>query len=216
MLDDISETWRLMLQAAAARKDRLLQLPANATGAAVNAIASELIDAGWAKEIKAPKKAPIWRRDASGGGTFALKLTAKGLTAIASFIEKLPVAKEAAATVVVETSASNAPSPQCEPLLTAEVAAPGAPNDDRRNGAITNVAHAPRAGCKLDQVLVMLSAEAGATIGELMAATGWLSHSTRAALTGLRQRSYELGIARRERDGASVYRVINRAGEAAA
>ena len=53
----------------------------------------------------------------------------------------------------------------------------------------------------------MLAAEAGATIGELMAATGWLEHTTRAALTGLRHRGYELSRTRKEGDGASVYRI---------
>ena len=65
----------------------------------------------------------------------------------------------------------------------------------------------PRAGSKLGSVLDMLSAEAGATIGELMAATGWLEHSTRAALTGLRRRGYGLSLTRHERAGASVYRI---------
>ena len=60
---------------------------------------------------------------------------------------------------------------------------------------------------KLDCLLDRLSAEDGVTISELMAATGWLPHSTRAALTGLRQRGYRLDLTRRERDGVSVYRI---------
>jgi hypothetical protein len=62
----------------------------------------------------------------------------------------------------------------------------------------------------------MLAADAGATIGELTEATGWLEHSTRAALTGLRHRGYELSLTRNERDGASVYRIVARGEEAAA
>jgi hypothetical protein len=69
MLNDMSEARRLMLQAAAAREDRLLQPPTNVRGAAAKNIASRLVDAGWAKEIKVPKEAPIWRRDAEGGAT---------------------------------------------------------------------------------------------------------------------------------------------------
>ena len=62
----------------------------------------------------------------------------------------------------------------------------------------------------------MLAADAGATIGELTAATGWLEHTTRAALTGLRHRGYELSLhAESERDGASVYRIVSSGGEAA-
>src|SRR5450631_4401340 len=51
MLNEMSEARRLMLQAAAAREDRLLQPPANARGAAEKNIAGSLVDAGWAKEI---------------------------------------------------------------------------------------------------------------------------------------------------------------------
>ena len=81
------------------------------------------------------------------------------------------------------------------------------PNEDTRIEAAATAAHKPRAGSKLGSVLDTLSAEAGATIGELMAATGWLEHSTRAALTGLRRRGYGLSLTRRERAGASVYRI---------
>ena len=34
------------------------------------------------------------------------------------------------------------------------------------------------------------------TLAELIAATGWLPHTTRAALTGLRKRGYAVGIDR--------------------
>ena len=63
-------------------------------------------------------------------------------------------------------------------------------------------------GSKLDRVLAMLSATSGATIAELIAATHWLPHTTRAVLTGLRKRGYELTLTCGERDGASVYRIV--------
>jgi hypothetical protein len=87
-------------------------------------------------------------------------------------------------------------------------------SEDVQIEAAATAARAPRAGSKLGSALDMLSAEAGATIGELMAATGWLEHSTRAALTGLRRRGYGLSLTRRERDGASVYRIRARGGAA--
>jgi len=55
--------------------------------------------------------------------------------------------------------------------------------------------------------------ETGATLAELIAATGWLPHSARAVLTSLRKRDYQLTLARGERGGASVYRVAASAGE---
>ena len=42
---------------------------------------------------------------------------------------------------------------------------------------------------------------------ELIAATGWLPHTTRAALTGLRKRGYAVGIDRADKARGSVYRI---------
>jgi hypothetical protein len=41
----------------------------------------------------------------------------------------------------------------------------------------------------------------------LIAATGWLPHTTRAALTGLRRRGYTIERERSEK-GGSVYRIV--------
>jgi DNA-binding MarR family transcriptional regulator len=46
----------------------------------------------------------------------------------------------------------------------------------------------------------------GATIVDLTQATGWLRHTTRAALTGLRKRGYAV-IRERVGAGGSVYRI---------
>ena len=48
----------------------------------------------------------------------------------------------------------------------------------------------PRNGSKLAQVIKLLRCADGATIVDLTQATGWLPHTTRAALTGLRKRGY--------------------------
>src|SRR6185437_15899759 len=65
----------------------------------------------------------------------------------------------------------------------------------------------PRAGSKLAEVIDLLSRDQGATIGELIAATNWLAHTTRAALTGLRKRGYE--IERTRSDRIISYRISN-------
>jgi hypothetical protein len=202
MLNNMSEVQRLVLQAAAAREDRLLQ--PRAGGAAAKAIASKLMGAGWAREVKAPKHGPIWRRDAANGGSYALKVTAKGLKAVGEFVEKPSGATS-------EKPVTEAPSRRREPSP-ADIVARS--NDDPRDGATTASARAPRGGSKLDRVIRMLSAAAGATMADLMSATGWLEHSTRAALTGLRRRGYELRLTRGERGGASVYRIAAQNGEA--
>jgi len=59
---------------------------------------------------------------------------------------------------------------------------------------------------KAAAILAMLQREAGATLPELIAVTGWLPHTTRAALTGLRKKGH--AIERFKRDEASCYRIL--------
>jgi hypothetical protein len=65
---------------------------------------------------------------------------------------------------------------------------------------------------KASTVVALLSQPTGATLPELITATGWLPHTTRAALTGLRKKGHT--IVRYSRDGATCYRID--AGAAAA
>jgi hypothetical protein len=65
----------------------------------------------------------------------------------------------------------------------------------------------PRAGSKLDRLLGMVSTDEGATLDELIGATGWLPHTARAALTGLRKRGYDVRLVRGDRKTAAAYRV---------
>jgi Protein of unknown function (DUF3489) len=66
---------------------------------------------------------------------------------------------------------------------------------------------APREGSKQALILEMLSKRSGATLASLIATTGWLPHTTRAALTGLRKRGFAI---ERIRSGGkeSVYRIV--------
>lgn len=64
----------------------------------------------------------------------------------------------------------------------------------------------PRANKKA-QVLALLTREEGATLAELMAATGWLAHTTRAALSRIRSAGQPLAKAARA-DATTVYRIL--------
>ena len=64
---------------------------------------------------------------------------------------------------------------------------------------------APRTS-KIAGVLALLGRDEGATLAELVTATGWLPHTTRAALTGLRKKGHVL--ARSKRDASTCYRLV--------
>ena len=178
----LTDAQLVMMSAAAQRKDRCLSAPATIKGAALSKVTAKLTKLGLAREIEAKPGAPIWRRDDAGQG-YALKLTAAGLKAIA-VDEGSPDAIEP----------GEAPQPQAKN---------GASPDE--GGHPAQVA-APRDGSKLALVIELLRRADGATIVDLTQATGWLPHTTRAALTGLRKRGYAVI---RERIGArdSVYRI---------
>jgi Protein of unknown function (DUF3489) len=88
---------------------------------------------------------------------------------------------------------SEAPLPQAKKVVSAD------------EGDPAGVA-VPRDGSKLAMVVERLQHADGATIVDLAQATGWLPHTTRAALTALRKRGYAVI---RELIGArgSVYRI---------
>jgi hypothetical protein len=79
--------------------------------------------------------------------------------------------------------------------------APVRPKAATRPGAAS-----PRDGSNLALVIEHLQRADGVTIVELTQATGWLPHTTRAALTGLRKRGYAV-IRERVGAGDSVYRI---------
>ena len=62
-----------------------------------------------------------------------------------------------------------------------------------------------RGESKIAGVIALLKRDEGATLAELAAATGWLAHTTRAALTGLRKKGHL--IVKTSREGRAVYRI---------
>ena len=67
----------------------------------------------------------------------------------------------------------------------------------------------PATGSKTTAVIALLEREDGATLAELIAATDWLPHTTRAALTGLRKKGH--AIERSKRGEETCYRIALRA-----
>jgi hypothetical protein len=186
----LSDAQLVMMSAAAQRKDCCLAPLDMLKGAAVGKVSAKLVKLGLAREVPAKSGMPIWRRD-NAGLALALKLTAAGLKAIA-----------------VDEGSEEAvePSETAQPQPFSEAKTIGSQDDvGRQTHAV-----APRDGSKLARVIDLLRRLDGASIVDLTKATGWLAHTTRAALTGLRKRGYAV-VRERAGAGESVYRISHAA-----
>jgi hypothetical protein len=181
----LTENQHALLKSASHREDRCFVLPPNLKGGAAQKVAAKLIADGLAKEIKAKTGSPIWRRDGESDQAYSLKLNAAGAKAVAPGEER-------------SGKPGPAPAPESLPDSTNSSEIPRRSEEEGKA--------APRVGSKLASVMALLSRPEGATIGVLTKATGWLPHTTRAAITGVRKRGYSV-VLDRSAEGASVYRL---------
>ena len=63
-----------------------------------------------------------------------------------------------------------------------------------------------KAPSKQQQLAALVARDVGATLDEMVAATGWLPHTTRAALSGLKKKGYV--ISSDKVDGVRKYRAV--------
>jgi hypothetical protein len=184
----------MILSAASQREDRCLIAPKNLKGSAAQKVAAKLVAAGLAREIKARTGMLPWRRDEEAGQAYSLKLTAAGLKVIVvDEGDSLPSARKGASPDASEDASKSKKA--------ANVAA-------TKGAAATPTSPAPRHGTKIARVIELLQRDPGATLEALIGATGWLPHTARAALTGLRHRGYDVRLERGEKGRASVYRAF--------
>jgi hypothetical protein len=74
------------------------------------------------------------------------------------------------------------------------------------SGAQTPAPRSPKAPSKQRQLAALVVRDDGATLEQMIAATGWLPHTTRAALTGLKKKGYV--ISSDKVDGVRTYRAV--------
>jgi len=190
----LTDTQFAILSEASQRKDRCLIAPSTLKGGAAQKLAAKLLTAGLVREIKAKTGKEAWRRDEETGQAYSLKLTDAGLKAIAADErESQPVPS----TAVLPNTNEGPPKAKIATNIAAARSATAAPT-----------ATAPRQGTKIARVIELLQRDQGAKLDELIAATGWLPHTARAALTGLRHRGYEVRLERGENGRTSVYRAL--------
>ena len=161
-------------------------LPEKLKGGAAKATVSKLLSLGLVQEMPVTAGEPHWRTDESGR-PIGLRITRAGLLAIG--IEPDEEAGEGHEAGPEDAARSDIPSPR--PARSGEGSGPAG-------------AWVPREGSKQVLVLSLLSRPEGATIDDLLSATGWLPHTTRAALTGLRKRATSSSGARTRRTRPST------------
>jgi len=182
-----SDTQSLILSRAATRPGNLaLPLPEGLVGAAAKMVVGKMIARGWLEEVEANlrRSEPMWRETGDGHGT-TLIATEAGLEAIG--IEP-----------VVASAVTNArmakPKPEVERT----------PDDTATAKPV-----AIRAGTKQAQIIAMLQRPEGATVAEMVDATGWLAHTVRGCISGALKKKLGLPIAVEKVEGrGTVYRIV--------
>ncbi|MGO9432611.1 DUF3489 domain-containing protein [Rhodoblastus sp.] len=186
----LTDTQLIVLSAAAARDDGIAIAPAKMNKAAASKVGSSLVARKLMREARSRSGMPIWRVD-KDDRPISLVITRAGRNAIG----------------VDEDPATHAPPPNDKPMEIQDASTAKKQPVDRSHDERAGQNAAPRAGTKQAQLIEMLSARKGATLDALVEATGWLPHTTRAALTGLRKRGFSIERTRDE-GSASVYRIV--------
>jgi hypothetical protein len=185
----LSDTQALILSAAAQRPEHriALPLPESLRGGAAAKVVGAMIAKGFLQEVDADlrKGEPVWRETGDGHGT-TLVATDAGLTAIGIETEDADTAPAGATDAPTERPAPDTPT-ETEP----------APKT-----------RTPREGTKQATLIAMLRAPDGATIEEIMAATGWQSHTVRGAMAGALKKKLGLEVtSEKVEDRGRVYRI---------
>ena len=174
MIMKLTNTQLILLSVASARDDGAATFPTARPNVAAKKSASKLLALGLMREVHAEAGMPVWREEREE--RFSLVVTEAGRAAIENDGHGSNEALAPPPDVAGTASKINAP-----PTIAAITASMEQP---------AQVTDAPRAGTKQALVVALLSKESGASLQDLMTATGWLPHTTRAALTGLRKRGF--------------------------
>jgi hypothetical protein len=181
-MSKLTDTQLIILSKAAARDDGAATIPANLNKASAAMVGPSLVARNLMQEVVSERGMPVWRED-DQGERLSLIITSAGREAIGVVDDGVELE-----------------------LQPAEVSSDPAVDDLRAYDEQEPPALLPRASSKQALVIDMLSQEAGAALDDLVKATGWLPHTKRAALTGLRKRGFIIERGRDDIRGA-FYRI---------
>ena len=200
----LSDTQLTILSAAAQRPDgNLLPLPGSLRGGAAAKVVGALLARGLVREevTESTRKADtalntIWRNEEDGRGVL-LRVTAAGLEALGIEPE---VARAAEAPQRPGAGHTDSPA-SAESPSAATAQGPSASHPAPLRGKT-------REGTKQAALVAMLQRPEGATIAEVVEATGWQPHTVRGALAGALKKRLGLTIVSEKVEGRGrVYRL---------
>jgi len=192
----LTDTQLVILSAAAQRHDSaILPLPKSlkVPKAAATTVLKSLLKKGLVAERPAAADEPHWRKSKDGGRR-ALVITEAGLQAIGVEVDR-KTSKE---------SLSTKPKPR-QHRRCAERKSSGAKPNGKTSPATA------RPGTKQALLIDLLKRKKGATIEEIVEATGWQPHSVRGAISGALKKKLGLAVTSERVDGRGrTYRIVER------
>jgi hypothetical protein len=200
----LTDTQLIVLSSAAKHDEGLATRPANLNAAAAMKVSSSLIAKGLAREIRAKADAPVWH--ANHEGRFALKITRAGRETIGVEDEEAEDAALVSAAPAQPRSKKSGSKPTGKKNAQKTYATHRKGRKDKPASDEESSPVDVRAGSKQAKIVELMKRPKGATLDELVEATDWLPHTTRAALTGLRKRGLTVERVKDESRG-SVYRI---------
>ncbi len=170
----LTDTQAIILSAASQRDGHIaLPLPESLRGGAAAKVVGAMLAKGFLEAVDADmrKGEPVWR-ETGDGHSVTLVATDAGLAAIGIEPEDADSAPAGATEAPTEEPAPDTPvEPKAAPKT-----------------------WTPREGTKQANLIAMLRAPEGATLDEIVAATGWLPHTARGAMSGALKKKLGLTI----------------------
>lgn len=207
-MTQLSDTQLIILSKAAEHPERIaLPLPARLKGGAVKIVVGSLIKRGLLEEVDAKVRGgeAVWRETGDGHG-MTLAITDAGLAAIG--VEPEPAKKPKNAPKAASKTPAKAPQAAtgAKEAKAATTAAPPPKAAPKAPAGATE--RTPREGTKQATMIAMLQRKDGATIAEIVEATGWQQHTVRGAFAGALKKKLGLNIVSEKVDGRGrVYRI---------
>lgn len=188
----LSDTQSLILSAAAQRPGMIaMPLPSSLRGGAAAKVVSVMLAKGLIEEAEATRNDPVWRETGDGHGV-TLVATEDGLSAIG---------------IETETETPSEPTTAPDAADSADAKDGDETTEDAPTPTPTASPRKTRDNTKQANLIAMLRRPEGATIAQVVDATGWQPHTVRGAFAGALKKKLGLTVTSEKVDGARVYRI---------